>query len=180
MRVIFVGLLLALALFGTAAEAQTVTGRIPPERDADSGRYTFGPLYWDIEVAPRSARSDEFSLYLYYNKRSAVMAAKVLCRAPGEDLDDHALSFSGEHFLSLTTGLFPGEECVLVLEGSSDREETLSYRMAVSKRVTRPTTATTEPATTANSWSSGDGRQPSATSRTPGQFPQTGARGRRE
>ena len=148
MRITVVGLVVAVALFGAAAEAQTITGRIPPERDADSGRYTFGPLYWDIEVAPRSARSDEFSLYLYYNKRSAVMAARVSCRAPGEDLEDHALSFSGEHFLSLTTGLFPGEECVLVLEGSSDREETLSYRMAVSERVTRPSTTTTaqEPA----------------------------------
>ena len=148
MRITVVGLVVAAALFGAAAEAQTITGRIPPERDADSDRYTFGPLYWDIEVAPRSARSDEFSLYLYYNKRSAVMAARVLCHGPGEDLEAHALSFSGEHFLSLTTGLFPGEECVLVLEGSSDREETLSYRMAVSKRVTRPAMATTaqEPA----------------------------------
>lgn len=171
MRITVVGLVVAAALFGAAAEAQTITGRIPPERDADSGRYTFGPLYWDIEVAPRSARSDEFSLYLYYNKRTAVMAARVLCRAPGEDLEDHALSFSGEHFLSLTTGLFPGEECVLVLEGSSDREETLSYRMAVSKRVTRPTTTIAEPATSANSWSGGYGDQPSAASTTLRKFP---------
>lgn len=141
---VFVGLLTMVALAGTAAEAQTITGRIPPERDSETGGYTFGPLYWNIEVAPRSARSDEFSLSLYYNKRSAVMAAKVLCQAPGEELEDHALSFSGEHFLALTTGLFPGEACVLVLEGASDREETLSYRMAVSKRVTRPATATTE------------------------------------
>ena len=144
MRNAFIGLLVAVALAGAAAEAQTVTGRIPPERDSENGGYTFGPLYWDIEVAPSSARSDEFSLYLYYNKQSAVMAAKVMCQEPGEELADHALSFSGEHFLSLTTGLFPGETCVLVLEGASDREETLSYRMAVSKRVTRPATATTE------------------------------------
>ena len=179
MRIIVVGLLVAVALFETAAEAQTVTGRIPPERDADSGQYTYGPLYWDIEAAPSSARSDEFSLYLYYNKKSAVMAAKVLCRAPGEELEEHALSFSGEHFLSLTTGLFPGEGCVLVLEGTSDRDETLSYRMAVSKRVTRPTTTIAEPAISANSWSSGYGDQPSAASTTLRKFPQAVAKGRR-
>ena len=51
----------------------------------------------------------------------------------------HARSFSGEHFLSLTTGLVPGQECVLFLVGGSDREERLAYRMAVSERVTRPT-----------------------------------------
>ena len=107
MRVSAFGLLVAIALGGAAAEAQTVTGRIAPVWDAENERYTYGPLYWDIEVAPRSARSDEFSLYLYYNKRAAVMSAGLVCQARGEEPEDHALSFSGEHFLSLTTGLFP-------------------------------------------------------------------------
>lgn len=144
-RTIAVALLVAAAAVG-AADAQTVTGRIDPEWDAENERYAFGPLYWDIEVAPRSARSDEFSMYLYYNKRSAVMSAGLVCQARGEEPDDHALSFSGEHFLSLTTGLFPGDACVLFVQGFSDREEVLSYRMAVSKSVTRQTTTTDAPA----------------------------------
>ena len=146
MRIIALGLLVAVTWIGTA-EAQTVTGRIDPVWDAENEQYTYGPLYWDVEVAPRSARSDEFSLYLYYNKRAAVMSAGLVCRARGEEPEDHALSFSGEHFLSLTSGLFPGESCVLFVQGFSDREEVLSYRMAVSKRVTRPTTDTGAPAT---------------------------------
>ncbi len=165
MRVIFVGLLLALALFGTAAEAQTVTGRIPPERDADSGRYTFGPLYWDIEVAPRSARSDEFSLYLYYNKRAAFMSAVVACRIAGKEFENYARSYSGDHFLSLTTGLRPGDECVLFLVGASDLDEELAYRMAVAERATRPTPSR-ELATAESNRFSGYGRQPPAVSAT--------------
>ena len=49
------------------------------------------------------------------------MAATVACRDAGEDFAIHARSFSGEHFLSLTTGLVPGQECVLFLVGGSDR-----------------------------------------------------------
>ena len=49
------------------------------------------------------------------------------------------MSYSGEHFLSLITGLIIGEDCVLRLRGASDRNEVLSYRMAVSERVTRDT-----------------------------------------
>ena len=62
----------------------------------------------------------------------------MACRGE-EDFEIHARSFSGEHFLSLTTGLVPGQECVLFLVGGSDKEERLAYRMAVSERVTRPT-----------------------------------------
>ena len=76
---------------------------------------------------------------MYYNRASALMAATVTCRSAGEDFTIHARSFSGEHFLSLTTGLVPGQECVLFLVGGSDREERLAYRMAVSERVTRTT-----------------------------------------
>lgn len=146
MRIIVVSFLVAVISIGTA-QAQTVTGRIEPVWDAENEQYTYGPLYWDVEVAPRSARSDEFSLSLYYNKRAAVMSAGLVCQARGKAPEDHALSFSGEHFLSLTTGLFPGEACVLFVQGFSDRDEVLSYRMAVSKRVTRPTTVTEAPAT---------------------------------
>ena len=67
------------------------------------------------------------------------MAATVACRSADEEFTIHARSFSGEHFLSLTSGLVPGQECVLFLVGGSDREERLAYRMAVSERVTRPT-----------------------------------------
>ena len=172
MRVSAIGLLVAIALGGAAAEAQTVTGRIAPVWDADSERYTYGPLYWDIEVAPRSARSDEFSLYLYYNKRSAVMSAGLVCQASGEEPQDHALSYSGEHFLSLTTGLFPGETCVLFVQGFSDREETLSYRMAVSKRVTRPTETTEAAAASAPERFTGYGVPSSAISATLRKFTQ--------
>ena len=146
MRIIVVSFLVAVISIGTA-QAQTVTGRMEPVWDAENEQYTYGPLHWDVEVAPRSARSDEFSLYLYYNKRAAVMSAGLVCQARGEEPEDHALSFSGEHFLSLTTGLFPGESCVLFVQGFSDRDEVLSYRMAVSKRVTRPTTVAEAPAT---------------------------------
>lgn len=121
------------------AEAQTVAAWIEPVWDADKGLYTYGPLYWDLEVAPSSAGSDEFSLYMYYNRAKALMAATVTCRDAGEEFTIHARSFSGEHFLSLTTGLVPGRECVLFLVGGSDQDERLAYRMAVSERVTRPT-----------------------------------------
>ena len=66
------------------------------------------------------------------------MAMFVFCREDARtDLETHALSFSAEHFLSLTTGLITGEDCYLLLRGASDRNEVLSYRMAVSERVTR-------------------------------------------
>ena len=86
MRVIVIGLFLATALLGTAAEAQTVAGRIPAVWDAEYGVYTYGPLYWDVDVAPSSAASDEFSLYLYYNKRAAFMSAVVACRIAGKTI----------------------------------------------------------------------------------------------
>ena len=134
-----IALLVAIAMSGAAAEAQTIADWIEPVWDADKGLYSYGPLYWNLQVAPRSAESDEFSLYMYYNRASALMAATVACRNAGDDFALHARSFSGEHFLSLTTGLVPGRECVLVLVGGSDKEERLAYRMAVSERVTRPT-----------------------------------------
>ena len=121
------------------AEAQTIAAWIEPVWDAEKGIYTYGPLYWDLEVAPSTAGSDEFGLYMYYNRARALMAATVACRNPDGDFGIHARSFSGEHFLSLTTGLVPGQECVLFLAGGSDREERLAYRMAVSERVTRTT-----------------------------------------
>ena len=133
-----VGLLVLGALCATAAEAQTVAGRIEPTWDAERGLYTYGPLYWDVQVAPSSAGSDEFGLYMYYNKARALMAVTLACRGEDEDFTTYARSFSGEHFLSLTAGLLPGEECVLFLVGGNDRAEELAYRMAVSERVTRP------------------------------------------
>ena len=133
------GLLVLSALCATAAEAQTVAGRIEPTWDAEKGLYTYGPLYWDVQVAPSSAGSDEFGLYLYYNKARALMAVTLACRGEDEDFTTYARSFSGEHFLSLTAGLLPGEECVLFLVGGNDRAEELAYRMAVAERVTRPT-----------------------------------------
>ena len=136
-----IGLLVVAALWGTAAEAQTITGRIDPVWDPDLELYTYGydnSLYWRLQVAPSSARSDELSVYLYYNKRAAAMAMFVFCREDSRtDLETHALSFSAEHFLSLTTGLITGEDCYLLLRGASDRNEVLSYRMAVSERVAR-------------------------------------------
>ena len=134
-----VGLFVVVLSCSAAAEAQTVAAWIEPVWDAEKGLYTYGPLYWDLEVAPSSAGSDEFSLYMYYNRARALMAATVTCRDAGEDFTIHARSFSGEHFLSLTTGLVPGRECVLFLVGGSDRDERLAYRMAVSERVTRST-----------------------------------------
>ena len=134
-----VGLFVLVVSCSAVAEAQTVAAWIEPVWDAEKGLYTYGPLYWDLEVAPSSAGSDEFGLYMYYNRASALMAATVACRSAGEDFTIHARSFSGEHFLSLTTGLVPGQECVLFLVGGSDREERLAYRMAVSERVTRTT-----------------------------------------
>ena len=134
-----IGLLVAAACSGAVAEAQTIADWIEPVWDADKGLYSYGPLYWDLEVAPSSAGSDEFGLYMYYNRASALMAATVACRSAGEDFTIYARSFSGEHFLSLTTGLVPGRECVLFLVGGNDKEERLAYRMAVSERVTRRT-----------------------------------------
>ena len=137
------GLLVVVALWGAAAEAQTITGRIDPVWDPDLELYTYGydsSLFWRLRVAPSSARSDEISVNLYYNKRAAAMAMFVFCREDSRtDLETHALSFSAEHFLSLTTGLITGEDCYLLLRGASDRNEVLSYRMAVSERVTRST-----------------------------------------
>ena len=133
------GLFVVVLSCSAAAEAQTVADWIEPVWDADKGLYTYGPLYWDLDVAPSSEGSDEFGLYMYYNRTRALMAATVSCRSAGEDFTIHARSFSGEHFLSLTTGLVPGQECVLFLVGGSDREERLAYRMAVSERVTRAT-----------------------------------------
>ena len=134
-----VGLFVVVLSCSTTAEAQTIADWIEPVWDADKGLYTYGPLYWDLEVAPSSEGSDEFGLYMYYNRARALMAATVSCRSAGDDFTIHARSFSGEHFLSLTTGLVPGQECVLFLVGGSDREERLAYRMAVSERVTRMT-----------------------------------------
>ena len=138
-RCSLVGLFVVVVSCSAAAEAQTVAAWIEPVWDAEKGLYTYGPLYWDLEVAPSSAGSDEFGLYMYYNRARALMAATVACRSAGEDFTIHARSFSGEHFLSLTTGLVPGKECVLFLVGGSDKEERLAYRMAVSERVTRST-----------------------------------------
>ena len=136
-----IALLVVVALSGAAAEAQTITGRIDPVWDPDLELYTYGydnSLYWRLEVAPSSARSDDLSVNLYYNKRAAAMAMTVFCReAVLAKLETHALSFSAEHFLSLTTGLITGEDCYLLLRGASDRDEVLSYRMAVSERVAR-------------------------------------------
>ena len=134
-----VGLFVAVLSCSATAEAQTIADWIEPVWDSDKGLYTYGPLYWDLEVAPSSEGSDEFGLYMYYNRASALMAATVSCRSEGEDFTIHARSFSGEHFLSLTTGLVPGQECVLFLVGGSDKEERLAYRIAVSERVTRAT-----------------------------------------
>ena len=137
-----IALLVVVALWGATAEAQTITGRIDPVWDPDLELYTYGydnSLFWHLQVAPSSARSDELSVYLYYNnKRAAAMAMFVFCREDTlTDLETHALSFSAEHFLSLTTGLITGEGCYLLLRGVSDRDEVLSYRMAVSERVAR-------------------------------------------
>ena len=165
MRVIVIGLFVATTLLGTAAEAQTVAGRIPAVWDAEYGVYTYGPLYWDVDVAPSSAASDEFSLYLYYNKRAAFMTTVVACRIAGKGFENYARSYSGDHFLSLTTGLRPGDECVLFLLGASDLEEELAYRMTVSERLTRPTPARNLATAETNRFSGYD-RRPQAVSAT--------------
>ena len=137
------GFLVVTVLLGAAAEAQTITGRIEPVWDPDLELYTYGydnSLYWRLEVALSSARSDELSVYLYYNKIAAAMAMFVFCREDAlTDLETHTLSFSAEHFWSLTTGLITGEDSYLLLCGFSDQDEVLSYRMAVSERVARLT-----------------------------------------
>ena len=109
-------------MWGATAEAQTITGRIEPVWDPDLGLYTYGydnSLHWRLQVAPGAARSDELSAYLYYNKQAAAMVMFVFCREDARaDLETHALSFSAEHFLSLTTGLITGEDCYLLLRGA--------------------------------------------------------------
>ena len=140
MHVLVVGALLMTASFASVAEAQTVAGRIEAVWDAEYGLYTYGPLYWDIDVAPSSAAADEFSMSMYYNKRDAFMSAEVVCRMEGRAFEKYARSYSGDHFLSLTTGLLPGNECVLFIVGASDKDELLAFRMAISERVARPST----------------------------------------
>ena len=137
-------LVVVAALCGATVEAQTITGRIDPVWDEETEQYTYGfgdnSLQWAVEVAPSSARSDELSVYLYYNKRSAWMGMTLWCRENSRaDWEVHAYSVSGEHFLSLTTGLITGEQCVLALYGGNSRDEVVSYRMAVSERLARST-----------------------------------------
>ena len=139
MRKMFALSVLCLFVFPVTSEAQTITGRLDPEYDAGRGVYVYGPLYWDVEVAPESARSDEFGLSLYYNKVRAFMGTSLLCPDTDGDLSLHARSVSAEHFISLTSGLFTGDDCVLLLLGVNSREEILSYRMRVSEVVTRST-----------------------------------------
>ena len=122
-----------------AAEAQTVADWIEPVWDSSKGVYTYGPLYWDVDVAPGSAESDEFSFYMYYNRATALMAVTLACRDEDDDYATWARSFSGEHFLSMTTGLIPGWNCVLFLVGGSEKNERLAYRMTVGERMTRRT-----------------------------------------
>ena len=133
------GLLLLAVSYTVAAEAQTIAGRMEPTWDAAEGMYVYGPLEWGMQAAPRSERSDEFSMNLYYNKAGAFMAVTVACYDPETDYLFRTWSFSGEHFLSLTTGLIPGSSCFISLTGGNDRAEELAYRMTVSERVTRPT-----------------------------------------
>ena len=130
---------LALLVFPIATEAQTITGRLDPQYDSSSGFYEYGPLYWDVDVAA-GARSDEFSLNLYYNKVSAIMLVALRCPDSDGEFDTHATSVSAEHFISLTTGLFTTfGDCRLVLIGLSSRNEVLSYRMRVAELATRST-----------------------------------------
>ena len=136
------GVLVIVVLWGRSPEAQTITGRIDPVWDPDLELYTYGydgSLLWRLQVAPITARSDELSVNLYYNKRAAAMEMAVFCRESTRvpALETHALSFSAEHFVSLTTGLITGEDCYLRIRGLSHRDEVLSYRMAVSERVAR-------------------------------------------
>lgn len=165
MRVLVAGALLAMLSFGSVAEAQTVAGRIQAVWDAEYGLYTYGPLYWDIEVAPGSAAADEFSMSMYYNKRDAFMSAEVVCRVEGEAFEKYARSYSGDHFLSLTTGLLPGNECVLFIVGANDNEEELAFRMAVAERVARPTTEREVSGAESNRFSA-DQSQPAAVAAT--------------
>ena len=72
-----VGLFVVVLSCSATAEAQTVADWIEPVWDAEKGLYTYGPLYWNLEVAPSSAGSDEFGLYMYYNRARALMAATV-------------------------------------------------------------------------------------------------------
>ncbi|MCY4602492.1 MAG: hypothetical protein OXF27_21520 [Acidobacteria bacterium] len=131
--------LLVLFILPISSEAQTITGRLDPEYDAERGLYVYGPLYWDVEVAPEGVRSDEFSLDLYYNKVRALMLVSLLCPDSDGELDTHATTVSAEHFLSLTTGLFTGDDCRMFILGVNTRAEVLSYRMRVSELVTRST-----------------------------------------
>ena len=68
-----------LALFVVPVATQTLTGRLDPQYDAESDFYKYGPLYWDVEVAPAGTRSDEFGLNLYYNRVSAIMSVSLRC-----------------------------------------------------------------------------------------------------
>ena len=67
------------------------------------------------------------------------MAVSLNCPDSDGDLARHALSVSAEHFISLTSGLFTGDDCEMFILGASSKNEVLSYRMAVSERVTRQT-----------------------------------------
>ena len=154
MQKIFALALLALFAFPIAAEAQTITGRLDPQYDAESGFYQYGPLYWDVEVAPEGTRSDEFGLNLYYNKVRAIMLVSLLCPDSDGELDLHARSVSAEHFISLTTGLFTGDDCVLLVLGLSTRNEVLSYRMRVSELATRTTPKRDVSSFSAGGWDS--------------------------
>ena len=79
MQKVLVLALLALFAVPVATEAQTLTGRLDPQYDAESGLYKHGPLYWDVEAAPAGTRSDEFGLNLYYNRVSAIMSVSLRC-----------------------------------------------------------------------------------------------------
>ena len=92
------------------------------------------------------------------------MTTVVACRIAGKGFENYARSYSGDHFLSLTTGLRPGDECVLFLLGASDLEEELAYRMTVSERLTRPTPGNL--ATAETNRFSGYDRRPQAVSAT--------------
>ncbi len=92
-----VGLAIVFSLVPIATGAQTITGPIDPEYDVERDLYVYGPLYWDVEVAPAGTRSDEFGLNLYYNKIRAVMLVKLLCPDSDGDLEmTPSCSFSAE------------------------------------------------------------------------------------
>ena len=67
------------------------------------------------------------------------MSVSLRCPDSNGELDTHATSVSAEHFISLTTGLSSGDNCVMFLLGLSSRNEILSYRMRVSELQTRTT-----------------------------------------